>query len=278
MANFLSSLSNLQQRLIVGVAGATIILSGIWFNHWSYFALFTLICFFSLKEFHAMVNSVGIGTNKTIGVIIGTILYILSFVLIQLPISREASALYLPLLMLFFLVELFQQNPKPFERTAFSILAIVYTALPYAILNHIVFIGGDYNSKIPLGILLLMWANDIGGYFGGKYFGKHKLYERVSPKKTWEGSISGLILGLGVAVVLNQFLELFSLPFWLGLATVIVITGSLGDLIESQFKRSLGIKDSGSSLPGHGGFLDRFDGLIIALPFILVYFLLFARG
>jgi phosphatidate cytidylyltransferase len=265
-------MSNLQQRVIVGFAGAASILTGICFNQWSYCLLFFIICLFSLREFHSLVNSTGVMTNKFFGVFLGLVLFLTSFLVVTGYLSSSVYIFFFALAFLLFLIELFQINEKPFERTAFSFLAIVYTALPYALLNYVVIRNGQYNFKVILGILLLLWANDTGGYFGGRFLGKHKLYERISPKKTWEGSISGGLLSLIIAYFLYYFFPEFSLLTWMGLSFIIIVAGSLGDLVESQLKRSLSIKDSGSSIPGHGGFLDRFDGLIVSIPFIAVYF------
>jgi len=265
-------MNNLQQRLIVGFAGAAGIITGVCLNQWSYFILFSIICFFSLREFHGLVNSAGVMTNRFFGMLLGMILYIVSFFVVTGFLQPSVYLLFFALVFLLFLIELFQSYEKPFERTAFSFLAIVYTALPYALLHYAVIRNGEYQYKIILGILLLLWANDTGGYFGGRYLGKHKLYERISPKKTWEGSISGGLLSLVIAACIWHFSQSLGLWQWIGLALIIVVIGSLGDLVESQLKRSLSIKDSGSSLPGHGGFLDRFDGLIISIPFIVVYF------
>lgn len=265
-------MNNLQQRLIVGFAGAAGIISGVCLNQWSYFILFFIICFFSLREFHSLVNSAGIVTNKFFGILLGMILYIGSFMIVTGYLKSSAYIFFFALVFVLFLIELFQAYDKPFERTAFAFLAIIYIALPYGLLHYVVFSSGQYNYKIILGILLLLWANDTGGYFGGRFLGKHKLYERISPKKTWEGSVSGALLSLIIGACIFYFANSLSLPVWLGLAAIIVVAGSLGDLVESQLKRSLSIKDSGTSIPGHGGFLDRFDGLIVAVPFIAAYF------
>ncbi len=114
-------------------------------------------------------------------------------------------------------------------------------------------------------------ANDTGAYLVGRKFGKHKLFERISPKKTWEGSFGGAILGLGVGYLNAQLFPDLSLFNWMIVALLVVVFGSLGDLVESMFKRSLGIKDSGKLLPGHGGILDRFDGIFIAAPVVYTY-------
>ena len=186
MFNFLTKLTNLQQRVIVGTLGAIIIITGICFNQWSFLFLFAMISFFSLSEFHSLVSSAGMRTNKWYGVFLGMFLYIGSFLIVTGYLKPSFYSLFIASLFVLFLIELFQLNDKPFERTAFSFLAIVYTALPYSLLNYIVFQNGVYNFRITLGILFLLWANDIGGYFGGRFFGKHKLFERISPKKTWE--------------------------------------------------------------------------------------------
>jgi len=272
MFNFLTGLTNLQQRLIVGFVGAVAIISGVYINQWSYFLLFFAICYFSLNEFHGLINVSGVSTNKLYGITLGLMLFTISFFVVTGYFTSSAYFYFMVVVFILFLLELFQNNLKPFERTAYALLAVVYTALPYTLLNYAVFKSGSYNYKIIAGIFLLLWANDTGGYFGGKFFGKHKLYERISPKKTWEGSIAGLILSLSIAYGLFLVFGEFSLPFWLGLSAIIVVAGSLGDLVESQLKRSLSIKDSGSSIPGHGGFLDRFDGLIVSLPFVVIYF------
>lgn len=272
MFDFLTKMSNLQQRLIVGFAGAAAIITGICLSQWSYFLLFFVICFFSLREFHGLVNSAGISTNKFFGILLGIVLYSGAFLIVTGYLNPSAYIFFFALVFLLFMIELFQNYEKPFERTAFSFLAIAYTALPYALLHYAVFRGGVYHYQVILGILLLLWANDTGGYFGGRFLGKHKLYERISPKKTWEGSISGALFSLVIAGCVYYVFGTFSWPVWIGLSLVIVVAGSLGDLVESQLKRSLSIKDSGSSIPGHGGFLDRFDGLIVSLPFIVAYF------
>jgi phosphatidate cytidylyltransferase len=118
---------------------------------------------------------------------------------------------------------------------------------------------------------VILWANDIGGYTAGRIWGKHKMFERISPKKTWEGFAGCGIASFGAAFGVAQFPSAFSLTQWLIIAGIIFITGVLGDLVESMFKRSLVIKDSGSLLPGHGGFLDRFDALFISAPFVFFY-------
>jgi phosphatidate cytidylyltransferase len=182
-----------------------------------------------------------------------------------------------PLLATVFLIKLYKKEDiQPFTNIAYTFLGIIYVAIPFALLNIIAFANGVFSYEIILGILLILWASDTGAYFTGIMMGKKKLFERISPKKTWEGSIGGGLLALIMASVLSQyFLDLTTIQ-WLVAASLIVITGIYGDLIESVFKRSIEIKDSGRSLPGHGGFLDRFDSLLLAAPFIVVFIKIFS--
>lgn len=177
---------------------------------------------------------------------------------------------------------------KPFTNIAFTFLGIFYIAVPLALLNHVVFDTAHpewkpdniYFFQIILGILLILWATDTGAYFAGTFLGKHKLFERISPKKTWEGFLGGAVLAAVIACVFNLILRNYGMSYlslvdWVVITVIIVIGGTFGDLVESLLKRSIEIKDSGSSLPGHGGFLDRFDGLFISAPFVVAYLEIF---
>ena len=132
-------------------------------------------------------------------------------------------------------------------------------------------ISNDYDPFLPLGLLMLTWVLDSGAYFVGRWLGKRPLFPRISPKKTWEGSIGGAVLCIGLGVAMEQFLPAHSYN-WIIIAAIISVFSQLGDLIESMFKRSIEIKDSGSLLPGHGGMLDRFDGVFVSTPFVFLYF------
>ena len=133
------------------------------------------------------------------------------------------------------------------------------------------FITGSYNHGIPLGFMLMLWANDTGAYIMGKSFGKHKLFERVSPGKTWEGLAGGILSAVVAAGVIARYFTVLDTWQWLCVALIISVFGTFGDLVESLFKRSRQIKDSGAILPGHGGLLDRFDGLLLAAPIVFVF-------
>ena len=160
---------------------------------------------------------------------------------------------------------------KPFTNIAFTFLGIFYVSVPFALLNITAFNDGAYNYQIVFGLLFILWASDTGAYFAGTFFGKRKLFERISPKKSWEGFFGGAALALIFAYGLSRFFDTFSLVQWIIIGLIVIIGGTFGDLVESLLKRSFEIKDSGNSLPGHGGFLDRFDGLLISMPFIVAF-------
>jgi phosphatidate cytidylyltransferase len=164
---------------------------------------------------------------------------------------------------------------KPFTNIAFTFLGIFYVAVPFALLNIATFENGFYNFEIIFGCLFILWATDTGAYFAGTFFGKRKLFERISPKKSWEGALGGAVLAFIFALVIARYFDTLEFWQWMGIASIIVVGGIYGDLVESLLKRSIEIKDSGTSLPGHGGFLDRFDGLLISAPFIVAFLEIF---
>ena len=151
-----------------------------------------------------------------------------------------------------------------------------FIALPLSLLNILAFQSTEnsfveYNPILPLSVFIFIWANDTGAYCVGSIIGKHRLFERISPKKSWEGSIGGGILVIAISLIFAHYFTFISPIKWVGLALTVVIFGTWGDLVESLFKRQLGIKDSGHILPGHGGMLDRFDSAILAIPATVVY-------
>ncbi len=270
--SFLNKLTNLQQRFAIGLPGAALIVFLICFSEWTYFFLFFSICFFALREFYNLIQQAGIKPNKLFGITSGMMIFTLLFLLEKKVLTFNYYYLLFPFLFLLFLIELFKNNEKPFVNIAFAFLGNIYIAVPFALMNVSAFISGDYNFRIVLGILLLLWANDVGGYFFGKYLGKHPLFPRVSPKKTWEGAIGGALFTCAFSMLLHYwFSTTLDTLHWLGLSIIIVVAGSYGDLVESMLKRSLALKDSAQSIPGHGGFLDRFDGLLLASPFVAAF-------
>ena len=190
---------------------------------------------------------------------------------------------YLLTIVYLFISELYTGNKNAINDWAYTMLSQMYIALPFSMLNVLAFetsaVDGQvhYDKLLPLSIFIFLWANDTGAYCSGSLFGKHKLFPRISPGKSWEGSIGGGILVLIVAGIIGYLANngdathTLNIPQWIGLGLVVVFFGTWGDLVESLFKRTLGVKDSGNILPGHGGMLDRFDSSLMAIPAAVVY-------
>ncbi|EMR04176.1 phosphatidate cytidylyltransferase [Cesiribacter andamanensis] len=276
MISHLSRFSNLRQRIIAGVIGAAAIIFAIWFSSWTYFLVFSVICAFTLLEFYKLVGLDGHFPLKFWGTFTGLMLYTITFFIQKGLLPVQYYFLVFPLGSLIFFIKLYKRDEKkPFTNIAFTFLGVIYVAVPFSLLHGVVFILGDYSYQIILGLMLIIWASDTGAYFAGTKFGKTKLFERVSPKKSWEGFIGGAATAFLMAMVISIFYDDLHSWEWFILAGIAIVTATYGDLVESLFKRSIAIKDSGTTIPGHGGFLDRFDGLLLSVPFILTYLALF---
>ncbi|NOS54939.1 MAG: phosphatidate cytidylyltransferase [Cyclobacteriaceae bacterium] len=268
--------SNLPQRIATGLLGAAGIIFGIVYSEWTYLLVFFVICILSLGEFYKLSGLDGMIPQKTFGTICGLTIFFLSFFIERGSISYRYYFIFFPLLSCVYMIKLYKKfERKPFTNIAYTFLGIFYIAVPLALLNIAAFEEGTYHFEIIFGCLFILWATDTGAYFAGSLFGKRKLFERISPKKSWEGVIGGALLALAMTYGISYFFELLAFWQWISICVIIVIGGVYGDLIESLLKRSIEIKDSGNSLPGHGGFLDRFDGLFISAPFIVAFLEIF---
>jgi phosphatidate cytidylyltransferase len=264
--------SNLTLRLAAGFVGAAIIILSIVMGEWTYFFAFLLISQLTLNEFYRLAGMDGMVPLKFWGGLTGLLIFSLSFLIEKNMLPAGYYLAIFPFMSITFLLKLYKKNDnKPFNGIAYNFLGIVYVTVPFALLNFTVFFQDTYHYDILLGLLLLLWATDTGAYFAGTYFGKRKLFFRISPKKSWEGFIGGSILALAVSIVLASFVQTLPWWQWTVIAFIIIVAGTYGDLVESLLKRSLAIKDSGGAIPGHGGFLDRFDGLILSTPFIVAF-------
>lgn len=275
MSKNISGLSNLKQRIIIGVLGAALFVGGIVVSEWTYFLLFLGLTILGLLEFYRLVGTQGIKPNKAIGIALGGLFYVALFLIEKELLRHELLYLTLPLLGFVFVLELYRKHPQPFTNIAFTLLGVLYIALPFGLLHKIAYLPDAYTWQPVLGLMLLIWAADTGAYMAGKNFGKRKLLERISPGKTWEGWLGGTILTLVVAYGLSLYLQDLALYQWISIGILVAVFGVLGDLAESLLKRSLGVKDSGTLLPGHGGILDRFDSLIMVIPFIVAFLQIF---
>lgn len=282
MTSALKKYNNLTQRLITAIIGAAAIIFCIVYSEWTYFILFFAICLLTLLEFYALTGLDGMVPQKTFGTMSGMIIFSLSFFIERGDISYRYYFLIFPMVSCVYMIKLYKKfERKPFTNIAFTFLGLFYVAVPFALLNIAAYENGIYNFQIMFGCLFILWASDTGAYFAGTLFGKRKLFERISPKKSWEGFAGGAFLALAFAYGLPYFFEWvgvmsFLTPtYWMIIGAIIIIGGTFGDLVESLLKRSIEIKDSGDSLPGHGGFLDRFDGLLISAPFIVAFLEIF---
>lgn len=276
MTYVLSKYSNLTQRVISALLGAILIIGGTAWNEWAYFGIFFIFCMLSILEFYKNVGLDGMVPLKTYGTFVGIFIYALTFFIEKGILSHGAYFFILPVAALTFLIKLYRKGvKKPFTDIAFTFLGITYVAVPFALLNIVAYSLGHFSHQLIIGCLFLHWANDTGAYFAGVRFGKHKLFERVSPKKSWEGSIGGTLTALGMAYLISINFTDLPVAQWLILAVIIIIAGTYGDLVESMFKRSIEVKDSGTIIAGHGGFLDRFDGLLLSTPFIVTFLKIF---
>lgn len=267
------SRANLLLRVLTALVAVPIILGAIYWNPWSYFLLFLFIMVFTLLEFYSLVDQIETPPSRIWGILGGVVVYTLPFLYFNNNISATYFYLLLPILLSTYFLAIYQKGlQKPFTNLAHTFLGILYIAMPFALMHWIAFSSGNYQYALILGILFILWANDTGAYFIGSWMGKTPLFKRISPKKTWEGSIGGFILALLVAYAVATYYKSWSLEAWISTAIIITIAGTYGDLLESLFKRSLQIKDSSSLIPGHGGFLDRFDSFLLAIPFILFFY------
>ena len=203
--------------------------------------------------------------------------------IVGLSVMPSSAILFLPFVFTLIVIlvrELYYRKPSPISNWVQTLFPVIYLALPFGLTSLLAYDvqgpGTGYSPVIPLTLFVFIWCNDVGAYCTGCTIGKHKLFERISPKKTWEGSIGGAVFTMIAAFLLHHFLpdwySYMPLWVWIGMALVVVLFGTWGDLIESLMKREMGIKDSGKILPGHGGMLDRFDSALLAIPATVVYF------
>lgn len=264
------------QRSLTGILFVALLLGAIIGGEYSFFALFFLIILLGQLEFYRLFEINNTRPQKYFGVFIGASFFVSCFLAAKKVIPVEyLFVVIVTLVFISFIYELFTSSQKPFSNIAYTLLGVVYIALPFSATNFLVFQSGTYNYHLLLGCFILLWTNDTAAYILGKSMGKHKLFERISPNKTWEGTVGGAIICIISALIISNFYNELNQSSWLILAVIVIVFGTLGDLVESLLKRSIDIKDSGSLLPGHGGILDRFDSFLFAIIFVLIYLYIF---
>jgi phosphatidate cytidylyltransferase len=272
----------LLRRASTAVFFVVVMLGGLYGGKYPFVILFAIITALCLWEYFNMVLS-KIHRRDKVRIILGLTFGLTPFALatvLQLDLIIRydqfiilTSLLIFPFIFLAFIYELFTESSRPFQNVAFIVLGMVYIGCPFALLDYIAFDDDKFYANTVFGLLAMTWMNDTGAYLVGSQIGKTPLFPRISPKKTWEGSIGGVLVTFLTAFALCALFKELRLVDWLVLAGIVSIFGSIGDLVESMLKRSAGVKDSGSLLPGHGGVLDRFDAFIFILPFAAAYLL-----
>lgn len=245
--------------------------------------LFALVTGLTLWEFTGLVNDrEHVTVNRFISTVAGVYFFL---AMAGYNGGLTSAGVFIPYLIsitYLMVAELYLRQEDPVHDWAYTMMGQLYVALPFSLLNVLAFrsVGSDiqYTYLIPLSVFVFLWINDSGAYLCGSLLGRHKLFPRISPGKSWEGSIGGGILVMAVAVLIAHLTDRYGVNElglnameWAGLGLTVVVFGTWGDLVESLFKRTLGIKDSGHVLPGHGGMLDRFDSSLLAIPMAVVY-------
>jgi phosphatidate cytidylyltransferase len=269
----------MKTRAITGFFFVIVMLASVLFGQHVFGAFYLLLSALCLREFYSLIKQSGARPAQVTGIINGVAFYCL-FALITadvLPQYQEYVLLLTLTSTAIFIQELFKKSEAPFANIAYTFLGLVLIIVPFTFFHALAYVQGTYNFHLPLAFLLMLWANDTGAYLTGMGFGRHKLFERHSPKKTWEGFIGGVLISAGVGLLIGHFYTEYTWYQWAIMGILIGTVGTMGDLVESMFKRSINVKDSGGILPGHGGLLDRFDGLFLAVPVVYTYLYLISN-
>ncbi|HTL07107.1 MAG TPA: phosphatidate cytidylyltransferase [Chitinophagaceae bacterium] len=273
-----------------------VMLGGLLWNYWSFFLLFSVIHFGCWIEYQQLVSKIDPGYKNIspfhqYGVMLAgwcMMLYFTHDSFNILGIKLSAIGWWLGIIAVFVLpiTELLFSKQVELKNIGHSAFGLLYISLSLALLMHLrgmgmVRKGGDSFADIngfvlPLGILAAVWINDTMAYLVGSFIGKTP-FSSISPKKTWEGTIGGAILCIVVIALLGRWSAVYQATDWICIAAIVAVFGVLGDLFESKLKRMAGVKDSGSIMPGHGGFLDRFDSLLMVSPFVWLYVIFFMK-
>lgn len=271
---------NLLIRTLTGIVFIGLLIGGFLTGPLAFGLLFATITALSVWEFCTLINQrPDVRVNPFICTVAALYLFAAFFGFCSGITPSGVFVPYLISLVYLFVAELYLKQPSALNNWAYSMMSQLYVALPFSLLCVLAFVhtpdstpfSTPYSGILPLSVFVFLWANDTGAYCFGSLFGRRKLFPRISPHKSWEGSVGGGLTALLTAVLFARYSDVLTWPQWLGLALTVVVFGTWGDLVESLMKRQLGIKDSGTILPGHGGMLDRFDSSLLAIPAAVVY-------
>lgn|SRR5690606_3322261 len=258
-------------RAITALFFVIVMVASMLLGRYVFAGFFMLLSAYCLSEFYRIIGNDNGRPDRLLGILLGTLGFGLFAGYRLVGLDSRYLLLLVPLVAAGFIIPLYQKHEKPFNGIAHTLLGTIYVGLPFVAFFSLGFVTGTYDHRLPLGFMLLLWGNDTGAYLAGKFFGKHRLFERISPNKTWEGFVGGVLLAVVTTLVLAHYFALLAVWQWAGMALIVSLFGTFGDLVESMLKRSQQVKDSGAVLPGHGGLLDRFDGLLFAAPAVLVF-------
>lgn len=264
-------MNNFLKRTLTAGGFVAVLLGCTYYSQLSFSILFFIITILGVWEFYTLLEKGGNKLQKIWGTITGAIVFISNAIVCMGYFDYRILVINIPFIFIIFIIELYSKAVHPFRNIAFTILGIIYVAVPFSLLNYLVMYSGHYSYELLFGFFFILWCNDSGAYLSGSAFGKRKLFPRVSPGKSWEGSIGGAIASYIVVFIISKWYTSINIIDWVIIAAILIVIGTLGDLVESLLKRSINVKDSGTLLPGHGGILDRFDSLLMATPFVFTY-------
>ncbi|MEZ4936551.1 MAG: phosphatidate cytidylyltransferase [Crocinitomicaceae bacterium] len=271
-------MSDIMTRAVYGGVYVAVLLCGVLFYAQLSYLVFGVMAALGLIEFNKLMTALDVGSSSKNYLSTGMIAYLI-FALAGLHYISFVWVATLPLLLLVpFVSSLFNESKNALITGVVGVAGYIYVLLPLMLVHFLYMANGE--GKIldfwpVLGMMILTWTSDTFAYLTGKYFGKTKLFERISPKKTWEGVLGGLLFSLAASYVIFLFNEHRSLLFWMVLGLVVPVFGIIGDLFESLIKRSAGEKDSGDLIPGHGGILDRIDAMLFTIPVTFSWIFIF---
>jgi phosphatidate cytidylyltransferase len=279
-------LNNFFRRTFTGAGIVIFILGGFWLHPVSFFLTGLLLLTGSQYEYYLMIRKKHVNPQVFAGLLTGVTTYVISTLVSSGNLPLKSFLILIPVIIIILIIELYRMKDRPFDNLAHTFFPVIYAAIPFSMFPLAAFSQTGLNSVLShesivfspgiiIGFFLLVWANDTGAYLSGISIGKHKLWERISPKKTWEGFAGGFLIAAAVAWLLSGWLGVVDRTHWIIISVIIAVAGTYGDLIESMLKRSTGVKDSGNVMPGHGGFLDRFDSTIISFPLVYLFISLF---
>ncbi|MGE5449019.1 MAG: phosphatidate cytidylyltransferase [Bacteroidales bacterium] len=268
-------MKKLVTRTITGIVLVLLMLAAIIASQYSYAVLFLLMLAGGLYEFFKFYEQSEVKPNQWLSYLISFLLFGATFFIAKGTLSPKYFLAFVSLLLVVMAAELYRKKDKPVENIAVTIFSIIYLGVPLSITNYLVFpefaANHAYAPQLLIALFVLIWTHDSGAYLFGVSMGKHRLFERISPKKSWEGAAGGTLTSVAVAFILAKYIPEIQLIHWIAISILTAISSTYGDLTESMFKRYFKVKDSGQLLPGHGGILDRFDSILFAIPVIVLY-------